>query len=420
MDEDAELAALVAGAAARLGAVARVAVSGREALAALADRPGCAVLALPLPDATGDELLAAARAAGVPAIVVSGVHRGPRAGAAARALGAVDFLEKPFPVEALLASVARAVGAEPPALGTADDEVTGAFPLVEADGIAADAPIPALDTAPTPGPASPPGGLAAPLPGAPTPPPVPWEPPPRREGDLARAGVARVLVALHVGQATGALTVARGPVRKVVLLERGAPVYAASNLAAERFGAVCVRRGVVSTDTLEALRREAPGTATGDLLVARGLLDPARRAELLGALVRAIVWSTFPWREGSYAFRLGRPPEGRVPLRLDPGPLLLEGLLRTATPERLRAELPLDLFLAPSPDPAFELWALRLGAAQARLLASADGTKSVADLARLSALPGTEALAFLDACRTLRVLEPVERVLASTRRIGFM
>jgi len=35
-------------------------------------------------------------------------------------------------------------------------------------------------------------------------------------------------------------------------------------------------------------------------------------------------------------------------------------------------------------------------------------------------VPERDALAFLQACRVMRVLDEVERVLASTRRIGFM
>ena len=94
--------------------------------------------------------------------------------------------------------------------------------------------------------------------------------------------------------------------------------------------------------------------------------------------------------------------------------------VRASTLARLRTDLPADVHLAPSPDPAFELYALGLRAPQARILALADGTKSVADLVQLSDLPERDALAFLQACRVMRVLDEAERVLASTRRIGFM
>jgi hypothetical protein len=197
-------------------------------------------------------------------------------------------------------------------------------------------------------------------------------------------------------------------------------VYAASNLATERFGALCVRRGVVSAERLEGLRRERPEAPTAELLLGAGLLTPAQRAELVAGQVRAIAWSTYEWREGTYEFEVGRAPAQRLPLRFALGDLVLEGMLRASTLERLALDLPLDAHLAPSPDPAFELWALRLGASEARLLSLADGTKSVTDLVRLSDLPERETLAFLQACRVMRILDDAERVLASTRRIGFM
>jgi hypothetical protein len=268
-------------------------------------------------------------------------------------------------------------------------------------------------------------GLASPLPQPARPPPrapsaLSYAVPPAR-GDLSLTTIPRVLVAIHRGLATGALTITRGPVRKILVFEGGAPVYAASNVAAERFGPICVRRGVVAQERLDELRRVAPPAArTADLLAEAGLLAPAKRAELVSGQIRAIAWSTFEWRAGEYEFQLGRPPTARVPVRIATGDLLLEGILRTATLPRLREELAADAHLAPSPDPAFELYALGLRPKEAHLLSSADGTKSVADLVRLSELPERDALAFLEACRVMGVLDEVERVLASTRRIGFM
>jgi hypothetical protein len=232
--------------------------------------------------------------------------------------------------------------------------------------------------------------------------------------------VPRLLVALHVGQATGALTLTRGPIKKIVAVERGAPVYAASNVAAERFGALCVRRGLVSADRLEELRRASPERRSWEILGEAGLLIPEQRLELVTAQVRAIAWSTFEWRDGSYRFQAGRPPAGRLPLRIDAGDLILDGMRRVSTLERLRADLPEAAHLAPRPDPAFELYALRIRSAEARLLTLADGTKSVADLVRLSDRPERDTLAFLQACRNMRILDEMGRVLASTRRMGFM
>jgi CheY-like chemotaxis protein len=420
VDENADLAEVVADAAARLGAAVERMDGGRAALEALARaRFDAAVLDLPLTEVRGSEVLAALRRARVPAIAVSGVYRGPRAAEEVRRLGAAEFFEKPFPVEALVAAVGRLLGRAIPALPDAHDEVTGSIPLRE-DPVEA-APTFGLDDTPPPSTPAAHLGLAAPLPGAAAVLAAPKdEEPLQRSGDLSRITVPRLLVALHVAQGTGALTVGRGSIRKILAVERGAVVYAASNVAAERFGAVCVRRGIVAPERLDALRRERPEARTAALLEEAGLLAPAKRAELIAGQIRAIAWSTFEWREGSYEFQLARPPEGRVPVALSMGDLVLEGILRTATLARLREELAADLHLAPAPDPAFELYALGLRPAEAHLLSLADGTKSVGDLVRLSDLPERDALAFLQACRVMRVLDGVDRVLASTRRIGFM
>jgi len=433
--EDPVLAELLAEASTRLGAEPLVRTTGREALEGLLRGPhaDAAVLDLPLPDLRSSELLQALRRANVPAVAVSGVYRGPQAAGEILRAGAADFFEKPFPALTVMARLAQLMGAALPGLPEPDDEVTGALPLAPPDGAGPldDAPfldLAAEDEVGEPAPLEP---LAAPLPSPARPAgPAATAPPedpavargaaPPRRGSLAQAGVPQLLVALHVTQATGALTVTRGAVKKILLVEKGAPIYAASNVAAERFGAVCVRRGVIDAAALLALRQADPAARTAELLLARGALTAAKRVELTRAQVRAIAWSTFEWRDGQYEFQLARPPAGLLKLGLSMADLLLEGMVRASTMERLASTLPRTIHLAPSADPAFELYALGLRPAEAHLLSLCDGTKRVDDLVALARLPEREALAFLQALRLMRVLDDVESVLMDTHRIGFM
>jgi CheY-like chemotaxis protein len=427
VDENAELAALVTDAASRFGAAAAACSNGRDALAAIAGgKFDAALLDLPLADVRGSEVLRALAGAKIPTIAVSGVSRGPRAAEEVRRLGAHEFFEKPFEVLEIIRALARLFGVRLPKLGALRDEVTGSFPLQGApqEEFSLQAPLhPALDAeilspAHTPLPVL---ALAEPLPETLTPRPSrSADEPPPRTGELARHNIPRLLVALHQAQATGALTIARGPVKKILCVEHGLPVYAASNVGTERFGSICIRRGLVAADRLEALRREAPQARTAELMLERGLLSPGQRVEIIAGQVKVILWSMFEWREGSYEFQLARPPEPRVAITLPMGDLILEGMLRASTLPVLKAELPLDVNLAPSPDPAFELYALGLRPKEAHLLSLADGTKAVRDLVALSEMPERDALAFLQACRVMRVLDEVDRVLASTRRMGFM
>jgi CheY-like chemotaxis protein len=430
--EDGPLAELMAEAASRLGADVDVQASGRGALTALQrpPLPHVAIIDLPLADVRGREVIGAMRGAGVPVIAISGVFRGPRAAGEVLRLGAADFFEKPFQVLSLMASAAHLMGASLPGLGAPEDEVTGAVPLGPSSPPGqpiADDPFLAMamsldaDSGASPSPPVP--SLAAPLPATAPSPPSPASPQataPGRQGDLAQTSVPRLLVALYQAQATGALTLTRGPVKKIILVDKGGPVYAASNVGAERFGSICVRRRLLSAEELEQLRLAGPGEKTGVLLERSGRLTRQSRTDLVRAQVRAIAWSTFEWNEGRYEFQLARPPAGLLPLGLPMADLLLEGMVRSATLPRLVTELPVGIHLAPSPDPGFELYALGLRPGEAHLLSLCDGTKSVVDLVALSHLAERESLAFLQALRVMRVLDDVERVLAGTSRMGFM
>jgi hypothetical protein len=231
-----------------------------------------------------------------------------------------------------------------------------------------------------------------------------------------------LLAVLYTGQATGALSLARAGERKLLLFERGAPVFATSSLPQDRFGAVCVRHGVLDAASLRALAAGLrPGETTAAALLERGLLGPERRAALVEEQVKEIAWSAFAWPEGTYRFSFAAlPRRDRLPLALFPGELILEGMRRAAPLDRLRAALPPSMALAPAPDPAFDLHRLSLRSREAEMLACADGTKGVRDLVALSGLAEREALAFLEACRHMGILAEVEQVLASTRRMGFL
>ena len=430
VDEDTVLAGLLVEAVIRLGGAALPFASGQAALEALGDAGPfhAAVVDLPLPDLRAAEVLGGLRRAGVPAVAVSGAYRGPQAAGEALRAGAADFFEKPFSALTLMSRLARLMGTALPGLPEPVDEVTSSEPLPMAIGPGGQAidDAPFLDLADEEASGEPPPPLpflAAPLPaglaGTSGPPgAADARPPPR--GELGQVTVPRLLVALHLAQATGALTIRRGPIRKILLVDRGVPTYAASNLAGERMGAICLRRGLVTPEALDGLRRAEPAVRTADLLLRAGAIDEVRLEQLTFAQVRAIAWSTFEWREGQYELALGRPPAGLRRLHLPMADLLLEGLVRVSTPAMLAAELPLGVHLAPATDPAFELYALGLRPAEAHLLSLCDGTKSVGDLLSLARLPEREAMAFLQACRVMRVVDEVERVLAGTRRIGFM
>jgi UDP-3-O-[3-hydroxymyristoyl] N-acetylglucosamine deacetylase len=86
--------------------------SGRAAIGAMEEhRPSLVLLDVWMPDLDGIEVLEQlhARRSGTPVIVLSG-HGTVDLAVKATRLGAVDFIEKPFSIEALMSSVKRALG----------------------------------------------------------------------------------------------------------------------------------------------------------------------------------------------------------------------------------------------------------------------------------------------------------------------
>lgn len=240
-------------------------------------------------------------------------------------------------------------------------------------------------------------------------------------GDLSRSPVPRLLNAFYEARHTGELKLKQDTVVKVVTVENGLPVYAASNLASERFGRFCVRRGAVTEADLNrvAALAELEGIRTGESMVRLGLVTADRRRELLEEQVREIIWSTFSWTRGQYHLVPKKPSrQDLVKLFLFPGELILEGVSRTHTLISLRQKMPPQRRLSHAPDPPYVLQEIPLTGPQQALLAAADGSKAVEDLLALTDLSEREALASLAGFELLGLL--VERPEENKRqRISF-
>jgi hypothetical protein len=175
-------------------------------------------------------------------------------------------------------------------------------------------------------------------------------------------------------------------------------VYAASNVPSERFGPYCSRQGVLSPEDLVEVNRLAKekNLRTADTMVQLGLITLDRRGELLEGQVRGIIWSVLTWKEGQYRLTNTRPKRtDLVKISIFPGDLILQGAARTGSLASLRAMMPPERRLFPATGGPFELYELTLTNAQARLVAHADGTKTVTDLLALTDMPEHETLATL-------------------------
>lgn len=418
VEDNTELASLIRAAASPRGYEVVIAHSVREALEAIrASTFDVALVDLLLPDLPGTRVLDALQGSATRAVMMSGLLRDPRAAREVREVhGAAAIFVKPFELGALLAELDRLSGA---AFAASEAEL-GLDDFAELDALAPveDAPLSprAKDDFDLPfarreqvwgGARERAEGAALPA----------WTP----AGPLVAGSVPRLLTASYQARHTGELKLCQGRIVKVVCFEGGVPIYAASNLAGERFARFCARRGMFPESELQAIATLAKDAnlRTGEAMVKRGLISPDQRAALLVEQVKEIVWSTFSWAQGEFSFSRRRPrASDLVRLEVFPGDLILEGVRRTESLVSLRRKVAADRRLFPNSNPPYELHQVRLDGTQARLLAHADGTKTVSDLLALTDLAERDALATLWGLELLGILEERQETRAP-RRISF-
>ncbi len=374
---------------------------------AKAERPDAAIVDVLLPDAMGYEVAAVLKALKIPFVLVSGVFKGGRHGLEATSYhGAADYFEKPFEVERLLERIVSLVPPEmkrAPAAEAKDEvevevdiedeserelELTGRVSVTEAPHrvsatlsgerlvFQGSRPLPRIERRP---PVPPEAQRALP--------PVlaPVESAASSRGGPLADNLPQLIAAFHLARETGELLLTRGPVRKMVFFERGAPVFASSNILSDRFGQFLVRIGKVPAEDLKAATLVAQRTKkrTGDVLIEMGLLNDSERMYYVGQQVKAIIYSLFAWEEGAFQLTFKkRAREETLKLDLHPANLILRGVKKLYSLERLVRLSPDEARPVPSPEPSFLLSDVELESWEASLLARVDGTKPVAELIR--------------------------------------
>jgi two-component system OmpR family response regulator len=397
---------------------------GRAALdAAKGARPLAAVVDVLLPDMMGYALADQLHALypDLPVVLMTGVFKGGKHAAEAKQKhGVAHYFEKPFDAKRLLEvvrSLAPPPAAPPPPPADADEievdlsidvedepleamELTGRIRVTGGGNISAELRGADLHAAPARGPVH----------GERPPAAVPSSAKPARASRTGVLGdsLPGLINAFWLSKETGELQVQRGKVKKVVYFEGGAPVFALSNLAADRFGQFLVRVGKIRPEQLQdvAVVAKQTGRRTGDVLVERGLLKDTERLYYVGQQVKAIIYSLFAWEDGQFvvSFREKARHES-IKLDVHPGNLIVRGVKKLYKPERVKRLAPLEDRLWPSQQPAYELQELELEKWEAMLLPRVDGTRTTAELIAIANKPEHQVQAFLAAMLGLSVLE---------------
>jgi CheY-like chemotaxis protein len=437
VDDNSELVTLLARLIEGEGWEPVTALRGRVAMELIATQPpSAAVIDVLLPDMMGYELGAALKKAGVPYVFMSGVLKGGRAAADAKAqYGAAGYFEKPFTGKKLMDDLRTLLPAAPvdrPSMAPSpatlldfdvevavetDDpiealELTGRVTLTEGGKVSAVLHGETITAAP----------LRTPPQGTPVvPPPLAATPElrevaraarraaevPPAEGKLAE-NLPDLITAFHLAQQTGELTVQRGKVKKTIYFEAGVPCFAISNLVTDRFGPFLVRVGKLTPEQLEKVRVVADATRrrTGDIIVEMKLLKETEKLYYVAQQVKAIVYSLFGWDEGEYRLHFtDRASELAIKIDLQPAHLITRGIKKLYKPERLYRLVSQEDRLIPTPQPAYGLHEVELERWEAELLPRIDGTRSVSELTAIAKRPEHVVYGFLYGLMALKILE---------------
>ena len=203
---------------------------------------------------------------------------------------------------------------------------------------------------------------------------------------VGRMTVLEVLGALETTGWNGVLHVVGPSVRRSLMIEQGALLYAASDDPADRFGQVLVRAGAVDEARLgEALAEGAgPARRLGEVLVERGVLDEASVFQFLQRQAEQIFFGALVTERGWYAFvedTDADPPP--VTLHLPVQPLLMEGVQRIDEMELFRQRIPNS---AVCPQRVKMARRASLDGRALQVLPLCDGQRSIEEIARATGL----------------------------------
>jgi hypothetical protein len=212
-------------------------------------------------------------------------------------------------------------------------------------------------------------------------------------GDLAEMQPCDLLNFLHQGRRTGVLlTRCDGVERGIVMLD-GNVAWACSTSPGELLGELLARSGLADrsrvAEVLLEQREPRPGTRLGQLLLERGVLSPEDLTRGLRHQVVEIFLGLLVVKSGSFVFLRGV-DRTALPslLALDTQAILLDGLCRLDEMEVYRTRVPSAEAVPGSTGKTVDG---ELGDDAQRVLAAADGRRTIADLARATALGEFEA-----------------------------
>jgi hypothetical protein len=162
------------------------------------------------------------------------------------------------------------------------------------------------------------------------------------EGSLSHFEVPDLLTFLNLGRRTGVLVLEASDRESKLFFREGRPVYATSTADDLRFGSLLVKFKKLDPHALErVLHATRPMGRIGQTLLQANLLTEEELASFLKVQVSEVIFNTFEWRQGVFAFfDKVDPPVTAVTLDIDLQNLIMEGVRRIDERSRLAEAIP--------------------------------------------------------------------------------
>ncbi len=210
-------------------------------------------------------------------------------------------------------------------------------------------------------------------------------------GNLNTIAFSDILQLLSQGKKTGALAVAKGPLKKEIYFRNGNIVYAMSaNSEEDLLGNLLLKRGKISKPDLERAisLHKSTGKKLGVTLIELNLFS---REEIVAALklqIEEIVYNLFGWSEGEFIFHEGKAPSAsQILTELSTSAVILEGARRIDEWAEIQKTLPaahLPLKLCSNPKLRGEEISITVD--QFIVMTLVDGSRTYPELLRVSTL----------------------------------
>jgi hypothetical protein len=222
------------------------------------------------------------------------------------------------------------------------------------------------------------------------------------EGSVARFEVPDLLTFLNMGRRTGVLVMERPDQETKVFFRDGQPIFSTSTKDDLRVASVLARHGHVNESDLPRVGARL-GHAIGvervnEMLVDEGILKPDQIGPFLKLQISEVIFDTFEWKAGIFAFYDQiPPPETAVTIEIDLQNVIMEGVRRIDERGRLDELFPdHDMIVEAVANPERVKNSVTLTGEEWRVFFLVDGRRSIKEICHLAGDP--------DQLATLQVL----------------